>query len=404
MRKVFILLLLAIVLNVNAQDEKTVTLTVTGEGKTKQEARTNALRNAIEQAYGTFISSNTKVMNDSLIKDEIVSVTNGNIQKFDVISELQMPNGNFNNLTKATVSITKLTTFCINKGIKVEFKGSLFAENIKLQELNEKNEKKAVNNLIKILNEIQKKCFDYSLKVFEPLQDEDGVKWNIKVIANVTANDNLKIYQSTLIETLKSIAMTSTEIENYEKVNKKMYKIKIIPFNYLDNEIIILSFRNEEIIYNLNLNIFNFLLPISNFSISNGVSNLNFSMKLWRSLNENIENMKYKNYGGFKSRIVECRYLDGFKGFMSKLDLLSSENHQDKTVYTQLPLLVDYMFSFILYPNSFTEEYYYSDKVPVVYNFSRAFKNEVTNFEYIQQFSIDEIKQITEYKITPNDN
>ena len=82
MKKVFILIALFVTINVKAQDaDKTVMLTVTGQGKTIDEARTNALRSAIEQAFGTFISSNTTIMDDKLVKDEIVSVTNGNIQK-----------------------------------------------------------------------------------------------------------------------------------------------------------------------------------------------------------------------------------------------------------------------------------------------------------------------------------
>ena len=66
--------------------DKTVTLIVTGQGKTIDDAKTNALRSAIEQAFGAFVSSNTTILNDSLVKDEIVSVTNGNIQKYDVLN------------------------------------------------------------------------------------------------------------------------------------------------------------------------------------------------------------------------------------------------------------------------------------------------------------------------------
>ena len=37
--------------------DKTVTLVVNGQGKTPDEAKQNALRSAIEQAFGAFISS-----------------------------------------------------------------------------------------------------------------------------------------------------------------------------------------------------------------------------------------------------------------------------------------------------------------------------------------------------------
>lgn len=57
-------------ITVYGQKEKQneISLTVIGEGKTKEHAKMNALRNAIEGAFGTFISSNTSVLKDELIK------------------------------------------------------------------------------------------------------------------------------------------------------------------------------------------------------------------------------------------------------------------------------------------------------------------------------------------------
>ena len=63
-----------------AQNE--VSLVVSGEGKNKEEATFNALRSAIEQAYGTFVSANTTILNDQLVADEIVSLSSGNIKKY----------------------------------------------------------------------------------------------------------------------------------------------------------------------------------------------------------------------------------------------------------------------------------------------------------------------------------
>ena len=62
-----------------------VTLVCNGEGATKDEATLNALRSALEQTYGTFVSSNTVIVNDKLIKDEIISLGRGNIQNYKVL-------------------------------------------------------------------------------------------------------------------------------------------------------------------------------------------------------------------------------------------------------------------------------------------------------------------------------
>ena len=60
---VFLFGIITLLANVSfAQEDKTVTLTVSGQGQTQDEAKQNALRNAIEQAFGTFISSNTEIL------------------------------------------------------------------------------------------------------------------------------------------------------------------------------------------------------------------------------------------------------------------------------------------------------------------------------------------------------
>ena len=63
----------------NSSNDKTVTITVIGQGKTMEEARTNALKNSIEQVFGSFLSSKTQIINDSIYKDEILSISNGDI-------------------------------------------------------------------------------------------------------------------------------------------------------------------------------------------------------------------------------------------------------------------------------------------------------------------------------------
>ena len=47
--------------------QKSVSLVVVGEGASKEEAVQSALRSAIEQSYGAFVSSNTTILNDELV-------------------------------------------------------------------------------------------------------------------------------------------------------------------------------------------------------------------------------------------------------------------------------------------------------------------------------------------------
>jgi hypothetical protein len=123
---IFIIFILLISNNIYSQEDKSVELTTTGTGITKDIAIHNALRSAIEQAFGVFISSKTEILNDELLTEQIIAVSNGNIQQYEIISEIQINNNTeYAVSVKSKVSISKLISFIESKGIEVEFKGSL---------------------------------------------------------------------------------------------------------------------------------------------------------------------------------------------------------------------------------------------------------------------------------------
>lgn len=206
--------------------EKVISLTVSGQGSTQDAARQNALRSAIEQAFGTFISSHTEVLNDQLIKDEIVSVSNGNIQAFDVLSEVEIPGGGYASTIKATVSINRLTSFVESKGVAVEFKGALFAMNIKQQLLNEESEFKAMAELADVMKQISDKSFDYFITASDPTAN--GQVWNVPLTVTVKPNSNLKLIPEYLAKVLAGLSMNADEVENYRKLNKPWFSIAML--------------------------------------------------------------------------------------------------------------------------------------------------------------------------------
>lgn len=223
----------------NSNNDKTVSITVTGQGKTIDEAKTNALRSAIEQAFGTFISSNTTILNDNLVKDEIVSVTNGNIQKYDILNETTMTDGSYVTTLKAIVSVSKLTSFCESKGVVVEFKGGLFTINIKQQILNEQAEIKAIWETLFLLNPIMNQSFDYILKTSDPISlDDKNLNWEIPFTVSVSSNKNIDFVFDYLKNSIKNISLKAQEVENYKSLGKNIFEVK------LDSEIV--YFRKEE--------------------------------------------------------------------------------------------------------------------------------------------------------------
>jgi hypothetical protein len=219
-----------------AQDaDKTVSITVSGSGKTQEEAKQVALRTAIEQAFGSFISSKTEILNDKIVLDQITSVSNGNIKSFEILNESQLPNESWGLTLKAIVSVSKLTSFVVAKGIEIEIKGGLFALNIKQQVLNEQGEIAAINEMVSLLHEPMQLSFDYSIKSDDPKSiDAESKNWEIPILVNAVANKNIDFCANYFVKTLKAISLSSDEVDSYKKLNKNVYTI-IVKYNGIES-------------------------------------------------------------------------------------------------------------------------------------------------------------------------
>lgn len=203
------------------KDSNAVTLIVSADAKTKDEATKIALRSAIEQAYGTFVSANTTILNDELVKDEIVTISSGNIKEYKEIASEQMPNGNMYVTLQATVSISKLVSYAQSKGAETEFAGSTFGMNMKMKELNKKNEEIAFDNLAKQVISLYPLAFSYKLEISEP-----------KVINDNTVYFNKDKYTVELPNSLSDIGLSGTYndyyislVTVYAEPNQQMNKI-----------------------------------------------------------------------------------------------------------------------------------------------------------------------------------
>ncbi|WP_455510980.1 hypothetical protein [Butyricimonas paravirosa] len=226
-KSVFTLLCVLILFSFESfsQEVKEVTLTVSGDGVSKQEAIANALRSAIEQAFGTFISANTSILNDELVKDEIVSITTGNIKEYHEITEVHLPNNRISVTIRVVVSISKLINYCKNKGSSVEFAGQTFAMNVKLKELNRTNSQKALENLMLQLETIGNDMFDYQLATGEPVMEGDFYK--IPTTIRLQSNNNTHLFYETLLGTLNSLSLSPNEIEECRKMKFETYSFTL---------------------------------------------------------------------------------------------------------------------------------------------------------------------------------
>lgn len=188
--KVFLLALLIMnVFQMSAQNKDEVTLVVSASGTTTEEATKAALRSAIEQAYGTFVSANTTILNDELVKDEIVTVANGNIKNYKEIASTTLADGRISVTLQAMVSISKLVSYAQSKGASTEFAGAAFAMNMKMKELNKKNEMAALENLLVQVKQMLPYAFDRELVIGTPTEVsfQDLSKWDIINFLKATA-------------------------------------------------------------------------------------------------------------------------------------------------------------------------------------------------------------------------
>lgn len=174
--------------SVNPDEE--VSLTVSSDGPTKDEALKNALRTAIEQAYGAFVSANTTILNDELVKDEIVTVSNGSIKDYKEVSSFEKTDGSGYMITvNATVSLPHLIKYAKNHGSECEFAGNTFMLNSKLKKIYQENEIRTLNNLYTVICEILPTIYDYDLIIpDEPYESGGNYAFKSKIIAKLNSN------------------------------------------------------------------------------------------------------------------------------------------------------------------------------------------------------------------------
>ena len=222
MKKLF-LSIVAICATFMVMASDVVTLTVNGQGVTKEAATASALRSAIEQAFGVFVSANTQILNDSLVKDEIATVSSGNIQQYSEVACVNMPNGEVAVTLSATVAISKLVAYAKSHGSSAEFAGQTFAMNMKMLELNKQNEEKALQHTYLQLEELAKHMFDWKLEVGSPVVS--GEHYSIGMLVTAMSNEASDAFYKTLMGTLRSLSLTPIQVTEYQNTNVKYHSI-----------------------------------------------------------------------------------------------------------------------------------------------------------------------------------
>lgn len=219
---IFALIVLCFSVSAYAELDEVV-LTMTGTGRTENDAVHQALRSAVEQTMGTFISSNTTMVNDRLTQDEIITVSSGNIKSYDIISKKQFQ-GECVVTVKAVVSLSKLTKYAKSHGSSCEFAGQTFAQNMKLRQLYKENEKKTIDNLFYQLSKMVPDLYDIRLNVSDPKVYGEGYLFPMTL--QFVATDKFNEFFELFFLTLESLSMSDTECQSYKSNGEAYYEIK----------------------------------------------------------------------------------------------------------------------------------------------------------------------------------
>ena len=240
MKKIF-LIVIALAFSFATYAQETVTLFVNGEGATKEEATANALRSAIEQSFGVFVSANTQILNDEIVKDEIATIASGNIKEYKELGTVTMPDGRKSISLSATVSIKNLISYAKSKGSSTEFAGAVWGMNIKMRKLNAENERMAIHCLLEQLDILSRDMFKIELSTPNPpvkINWDDNKYSHLKKIYSSQPyfiDFNLTYYSTStcvlffdlLSNSIQSIALSDEEVKAYKESGEPMYELRI---------------------------------------------------------------------------------------------------------------------------------------------------------------------------------
>jgi len=202
------------------------TVEVTGYGDTEAEARLDAEVKAIVSTIGSFVTRQTEIVDDELISDKISEIAAGTISRLDIIR----PFDGKSMTVKVQVSVTEVMKFCKNNGIGTDINGAAFAGEFNRQGRNESAEQTALSALSSKLNSILEKCFDFRVIAAEPTIDPYGSSsqsTKIPLLVEAYSNANIKIAYREIIQTLRGISMTQSEVDTYKKMGKEVFPLSV---------------------------------------------------------------------------------------------------------------------------------------------------------------------------------
>lgn len=327
MKQLILIISLAFSVNAYAQDDKTVTLVVSGQGKTQDEAKQNALRSAIEQSFGTFISSETVINNDSFVSDNITSLSQGAVLSFKILTSNILPDSNMVLTLSATVSISQMQKITESKGYVATIAGGVFGINLKLLKLQAAAEAKVILDMARKSLIILNNSLDYKLDVLTPIKSDirsdlshgrsyyqdwkntgkltfDEI-YKIRLVVESRPNSNLDVFIDYFISTLEAVKMSQAEIEFAKQSGSEYYRLT--QSNSDNTEYYLRNYESVSIIYSL----FSIAtLNLVNYDIVSNDNVINYTPIFKIGISEDINSHYKKFMDNYRSHDSDIQIID----------------------------------------------------------------------------------------------
>lgn len=211
----------------NKKDNSIVKLVVSAEAPTREDAINFALRSAVEQAYGVFVSSSTVLENDELVKDKIATVSSGTVASYEEIDAMKNLAGNWFVTIEAKVSIGKMLSYSHQSGMNSNVDGSAIIARQKLIKLNRENTKIALNNLFDQLEALAPDLFDFQVVSNYLGITDNETKTRFLLAVKVLETPNTKNFIKVFTSTLTALSIPEDEAKAMFAEGYKIYGCSI---------------------------------------------------------------------------------------------------------------------------------------------------------------------------------
>lgn len=197
-------------------------IVTTGMGVTPEAAVKDALRSAVEMVVGAVVNSETRIANDEIISDEILTLSHGFVRKYEKVAESANGADGYTVTVAAIVTEKHIADKLQAKGVTVNYNTSALFAQYKEWDRLAMAEKTMAEKLFGLEAIKQKRCnvYDYQMTVDEPIR-ENG-KYKIKVFRTATKNANWEVEYQNMLATLDEICYEKTVLD-YVPRNKHPY-------------------------------------------------------------------------------------------------------------------------------------------------------------------------------------